>query len=177
MEPSSEFQGRIDRFLMELRASLQGVNVEDYEAFRSALEQARRITVFGIGRCGEILRTFASGLTRSGRRVDVMFTPSSGKLSDQDLLLLASTAGKHPALAALAEEAGREGVPLGVITATALSPLSRLADVRIVLPPLLLEGEVSPEEMLRPLGLRFEQALLLVLDALALDLEENGLLG
>ena len=177
MEPSSEFHGRIDRFLMELRASLQGVNIEDYEAFRRALEEARRVAVFGIGRCGEILRTFASGLTRSGRRVDVMFTPSAQSLDDQDLLLLASTSGKHAALAALAEEAGREGVSLAVITATALSPLSRLANVRIVLPPLLLEGEVSPAEMLRPLGLRFEQALLLVLDALALDLEEKGRLG
>ncbi len=177
MESSSEFHGRIDRFLMELRASLQGVDADDYAAFRGALERARRIAVFGIGRCGEILRTFASGLSRQGRRVDVMFTPSAGKLGDEDLLVLASTSGKHAALAAVAEEAGREGVPLGVITATALSPLSRLADVRIVLPPLLLEGEASAEEMLRPLGLRFEQALLLVLDALALDLEENGPLG
>ena len=170
---SRRFRERADRFLLELRAVLEGVDEGEYARLESALAQAPRLSVFGVGRSGEILRAFAAALGQIGRSVQVVLSPGCTALGPEDRLLLATASGGGRTLLAVAEEALIRGARVHAITANPISPIARLAETRLTLPPLSLatEGQSPP---MGPLHLRFDQALLAVLDALALDLETRA---
>ncbi|MCA9320792.1 MAG: hypothetical protein KDB53_08660 [Planctomycetes bacterium] len=169
MSTRGPLRDRLDRFLMESRATVEGLDESELAVFVDFLRSAPRRVVFGLGRSGDMLRAFADGLVTSSHETRVLFTPGVGRIRETDILLLASATASSSTLGALAEEGRGRGGRVALITANALSPLARSAAARLTLPPLLSQTAEPGGEgaALASMQLRFDHALLFVLDAIA----------
>jgi 6-phospho-3-hexuloisomerase len=147
---------------------LKRVKSSERRAFTQLILGSRRVFVTGLGRTGLMARGFAMRLMHLGRRVfhvgDVI-TPSIGK---GDLLIICSRTGRSPVLRHYISIARKARGHVAVVTAEPRSAAARAADVALAIDD-RLPGRRSGGRPL-PLGSLFEQALLIVLDHVVLDL-------
>lgn len=169
-------QDRFARYLLDLRLVLDAIEPQQFEAARDRLGRAERIFVAGLGRSGAIMRAFATRLARCRRRVHVVLEPGCPAFEAGDLLVLGSGSAATRSMVAVAEEARERGAAILLLSANMLGPLRREADLVLYLPPTLPLAPAGNSE-LEPGRLAFEQALLLVLDALADALDESARSG
>lgn len=161
----------IERFLLDLRVVAEEIDHEALEALVRDMGQAPRLFVAGVGRSGAVMRAFATRLVQLGRTVHVVGDAAAPAVAGDDLVVIGSGSGATRTMIAVAEEARRRDATVSVITANALSPLGRTADLRIVIPPHMPVSAIPGEPLLEPMQTVFEQALLLTLDALSLALD------
>jgi 6-phospho-3-hexuloisomerase len=141
--------------LEDLKRVLERVSAREMKAFAREILHADRIFVTGLGRTGLMARGFAMRLMHLGRRVyhvgDVI-TPSIGR---GDLLVIGSRTGRSKVLGHYISIARKAKARVAVVTAARTSPAGRRL----------------------PLGSLFEQAFLVVLDQIILDLMDALHLG
>jgi 6-phospho-3-hexuloisomerase len=156
--------------LADLKRVLDRVSVRELAAFRRALLGCDRIFVTGLGRTGLMARGFAMRLMQLGRRVyhvgDVI-TPS---ISRGDLLILCTRTGRSKVLGHYIAIARRAGARVAVVTADGKSPAARRADAVLSIDDRPAARARRGDRRRLPLGSLFEQALLVVLDQVILDL-------
>ena len=153
------------RVLAEVRPS-------ELDAFEKMLLGARRIFVTGLGRTGLMARGFAMRLMHIGRRVYHVGDVITPAIRRGDLLVICSRTGRSPVLRYYIEIARRAGARVAIVTGVRGSPAAKRSDAVLLLPsegrPAKPAGKrrrrASAADSL-PLGSLFEQALLLVLDA------------
>jgi 6-phospho-3-hexuloisomerase len=150
---------------------LAEVRPAELDAFEKMLLGARRIFVTGLGRTGLMARGFAMRLMHIGRRVYHVGDVITPAIRRGDLLVICSRTGRSPVLRYYIEIARRAGARVAIVTGVRGSPAAKKADAVLLLPS---EGRPTkpPAKTRRrsaadslPLGSLFEQALLLVLDA------------
>jgi 6-phospho-3-hexuloisomerase len=150
---------------------LSEVRPSELDAFEKMLLGARRIFVTGLGRTGLMARGFAMRLMHIGRRVYHVGDVITPAIRRGDLLVICSRTGRSPVLRYYIEIARRAGARVAIVTGVRGSPAAKRSDAVLLLPS---EGHAakSPAKGRRravadtlPLGSLFEQALLLVLDA------------
>lgn len=163
----------VDEVIKELRRAGQHVSVEDFEHMIAVLNCHDRIFVYGTGRTGLILKTFAMRLMQIGKSSFVVGETTCPPVGQGDLLVLASASGQTPSVIVTAQSALGQGADLLVISGTADSDLARVQtpDLVIVSPSKYAESA----ESIQPLGSLFEQMLLVVLDSTILKLVEEGI--
>jgi 6-phospho-3-hexuloisomerase len=163
--------------LADLRRVLDGVSVRELAAFSRALLKPERIFVTGLGRTGLMARGFAMRLMQLGRRVyhvgDVI-TPS---IRRGDLLVLCTRTGRSKVLGHYIAIAHRAGANVAVVTADGKSPAARRADVVLSIDDRAAAKARRGARRRLPLGSLYEQALLVVLDQVVLDLMDALHLG
>ena len=160
-----------DQILLNLRLVLEQMDEGSFQKLIQRIQAAPHVFLAGMGRSGHIARCFAVRLTQLGKVSYVVFEATSPSVSEGDLLLICSGSGSTSTMITIAEKAKRAGGEIAVITGNPLSPLGRMADIRVCLPPVLPPG--LPEEetlVLQPLQTLFEQSLLMVLDAMTIEL-------
>ena len=154
--------------LADLERVLRRLKAREIDAFEQALLDAGRIFVTGLGRTGLMARGFAMRLMHLGRAVyhvgDVI-TPAIGR---DDLLVICSRTGRSKVLGHYIDIARKAKARVAVVTARPTSAVGRRADVVLAIDdrPLKRRRTLPP----LPLGSLFEQALLLTLDHVVLDL-------
>lgn len=163
--------------LSDLQRVLDGVRARDLAAFARELLHAERVFVTGLGRTGLMARGFAMRLMHLGRRVyhvgDVI-TPAIGR---GDLLVICTRTGRSPVLGHYIKIARRARGRVAVVTADAKSPAARGAHAVLAIDDRkALKARKNSARRL-PLGSLFEQALLIVLDQVVLDLMDALHLG
>ena len=157
--------------LDELRSVLSQVPAAESAAFADDLLAARRIFVAGAGRSGLAGRAFAMRLMHFGFDAFVIGEIATPAYSRDDLLVICSGSGETGSLVSIAEKAKRIGGKIALVTIVPDSTIGKLADRRLTLPapsPKARGGEVV--RSIQPMGSLFEQALLLFLDAVILEL-------
>jgi 6-phospho-3-hexuloisomerase len=163
--------------LADLKRVLDRVSVRELGAFARSLLQADRIFVTGLGRTGLMARGFAMRLMHLGRRVyhvgDVI-TPS---IRRGDLLVIGSRTGRSKVLGHYIAIAHRAGARVAVVTADGKSPAAKSADAVLAIDDRAASKARRGTRRRLPLGSLFEQALLVVLDQVVLDLMEALHLG
>jgi 6-phospho-3-hexuloisomerase len=163
--------------LADLKRVLDRVSVRELSAFRRTLLAPERIFVTGLGRTGLMARGFAMRLMQLGRRVyhvgDVI-TPS---IRRGDLLILCTRTGRSKVLGHYIAIARRAGARVAVVTADGKSPAARRADAVLAIDDRRAAGSRRGTRRRLPLGSLFEQALLVVLDQVILDLMDALHLG
>jgi 6-phospho-3-hexuloisomerase len=168
-----EGMGTEDRFrddlrgvLAEVQDVLARVDPREVEALAEAVLAAPTVFVTGEGRSGLVARAFAMRLLHLGRRAHVVGETATPSAAAGDLLLALSGSGSTRVTRARAEAARAGGVRLLVVTAAPDSPLAEAAELRLLLP--------LPAGGSRQFGgSLFEQAALLLLDTLVLDLQRR----
>ena len=169
-EDFGSLRDEFDKILLNLRLVLEQLDDEAFLALLTRIADTPHIFLAGMGRSGHVARSFAVRLTQLGKMCYVVFEATSPSVSRGDLLLICSGSGSTSTMVTIAEKAKRAGAELAVITGNPLSPLGRMADIRVTLPPVLPPSLEREQEVLQPLQTLFEQSLLVVLDAMTLNL-------
>lgn len=160
---------------------LAHVRRPEVEAFERVLLGARRVFVTGLGRTGLMARGFAMRLMHLGRRVYHVGDVITPAIRRGDLLVICSRTGRSPVLLYYVKIAQRVGARVAIVTAEGGSAVARRADAILTLPSErgrrakatrgpAARGRRKPEP---PLGSVFEQALLVVLDQVVVDLMDT----
>jgi 6-phospho-3-hexuloisomerase len=156
----------------EVRECLLSVDAAEIEAALALLDSAPRIFVAGAGRSGLAMRAFAMRLMHLGVSAYVVGGTVTPAMSAGDVLVIGSGSGRTESLLAIARKAKGLGGRLVLFTIDAESPLAELAEVTVGIPAPSPKARSGPEAAVsvQPMGSVFEQALLLLGDAIIFEL-------
>jgi 6-phospho-3-hexuloisomerase len=162
----------IDAILQEMHRALDGVSPEGLEDLTEAILHADRIYVAGGGRSGLMARALAMRLMHLGLVTYVVGETTTPAVQSGDLLLACSASGETHVTVLVSEVAREAGARVFAITATPDSPMARQADQTIIIPaPSKRAGpRAEAEPSAQYGGSLFEQALLVLLDAVSAEI-------
>ena len=157
--------------ITDLERVVKRLKVREIRAFEDALLGANRIFVTGMGRTGLMARGFAMRLMHLGMRVFHVGDVITPKMRHGDLLVICSRTGRSKILAHYIDIARKARCSVAAVTASPDSRVAERADVVLSIDdrPARRNRERPP----LPLGSLFEQALLITLDHVVLDLMEE----
>jgi 6-phospho-3-hexuloisomerase len=163
--------------------ALDTIKLEEIEKFVKTIEEIyranRKILVVGVGRSGLVGRAFAMRLRHLGARSYVVGETITPSVEEGDLLVAISGSGSTQIVVAAAEAAKRMKAKVAAITTYYDSPLGRLADLVVFVPGRTKLASMDDyfarqilgiHEPLSPLGTLFEDASMVVLDAVVAEL-------
>jgi len=163
-------QKAIREILSELDRALGAVLPEGLERFVEAILAAERIYVAGGGRSGLMARAFAMRLMHLGLVTYVVGETTTPSIRRGDLLLACSASGQTHVTVLVSQVAREAGARVFAITATPDSPMARLADEAIVIPAPSKRSLARAGQSTQYAGSLFEQALLVMLDAVSVEI-------
>jgi len=167
------FLSRLQGIISELQATLYEVDLRSVEKLAGALLRARKIFIYGQGRTGHVSRAFAVRLMHLGMDVHFVGETTTPPITRRDLCLVNSGTGRTRFVYHVAAAAKEAGARLATITAHPEARIAAMADIVVVVPA-PTKGEVNRKMISRqPQGSLFEQATLLLLDALVLVLMDR----
>jgi 6-phospho-3-hexuloisomerase len=129
--------------------------------------------VFGAGRVGLMMKTFAMRLNHLGLNsyfLGEMNLPATGK---GDLLVIGSGSGNTQSVVTIAEIARSKGLDVICVSSNTDSKIVNLSSSVIHLNCQTKESVNEPKLSIQPMTTIFEQSLLIFLDALVLKLMET----
>lgn len=150
--------------LDELSAAADGLREDQLAALAAEIRQADRVFVAGGGRSGLALRMHAMRLMHLGLTVYVVGETTTPAIGSGDLLVVASGSGTTAGAVAAAQTAVSAGARVAALTTDGGSTLAETAH-RVVVIPAAQKTDHSGTASRQYSGSLFEQALLLVLDA------------
>jgi 6-phospho-3-hexuloisomerase len=154
----------------DIERVLHRVKAKQLKAMEEAILRSDRVFVTGLGRTGLMARGFAMRLMHLGREVYHVGDVITPRIQKRDLLIICSRTGRSKVLGHYVRIARKVKARVVVVTAREGSPAAEKADVVLGIDdkmPKRGNGEVRPPP---PLGSLFEQALLIVLDQVVIDL-------
>jgi 6-phospho-3-hexuloisomerase len=168
-----KFAGRVHRILDELKEILVRVDPTAVDQLAQELMQANRIFLFGQGRTGFMTRAFASRLMHLGIQSHFVGETTVPAIAAGDLCLVNSGTGKTRFVYHVAAVAKEAGARLATITAHPEARIGRMADVVVAVPAPTKGESVGPSGSTQPPGSLFEQAALLLMDAVVMAIMER----
>lgn len=158
----------------ELDRSTKTIAPEKLQEVIKKIKEHKRIFVYGTGRSGLMLKAFAMRLMQIGLDSYVVGETTTPSVQKGDLLIVASASGETGSVCMTAESAMKQGVDLVVISSAPESTLGKIQapDIELEAATKFATSKVS----VQPLGSLFEQMLLIVFDAIILEMsqEEEG---
>ncbi len=184
---------RISMIHAEIGGALGAIDAEAGERLEERILQARRVFLAGAGRSGLIIRAFAMRLMHLGLQVYVVGETTTPAIEAGDLLVIGSGSGETAGLLAMAEKARALRAAVALVTIHPGSSIGRQADLVVRLPgttpkaapkaqgqagpPMSRPGPrpraPQPQESIQPRASLFEQAMLLLFEAVVLGLMER----
>ena len=149
---------------------LKRVSKRSMKAFGKDILNAERVFVTGLGRTGLMARGFAMRLMHLGIRVYHVGDVITPAIEKGDVLVICTRTGGSKVLRHYIGIARKSKARVVVVTARPDSPVAERADTVLALDDSI--GRQPRRRQPLPLGSLFEQALLVVLDLVVLDLME-----
>lgn len=146
--------------------SQQNVKIDD--ASLAYVKQAKRVFLFGAGRSGLALKSFAMRLSQMGKVAFVVGETTTPSIGQGDLLIVASSSVTTPQTRNFAEKALAAGSDVWLLTTDTVSPISEIASHVTHLPGKnkFADGTAATKQSM---GSLFEQAVWLFGDAFVLS--------
>jgi len=165
--------GRVQKIFGELQGVLANVDGSAVDRLIDALTAAENIFLYGQGRTGSMTRAFATRLMHLGMKAHFVGETTTPPITEKDLCLVNSGTGRTRFVYHVAAVAREAGAALATLTAHPEARIAQMADY-VVHIPAPTKGEVSgPDGSSQPPGSLFEQAALLLMDAMVLALMER----
>jgi len=160
----------INDILAEVQGTLARVLPEGPERLTEQILKADRIYVAGGGRSGLMARALAMRLMHLGLVTYVVGETTTPAIQSGDLLLACSASGETHVTVLVSQVAREAGARVFAVTAMPDSPMARQADETIIIPA--PSKVTSPEAGASAQygGSLFEQALLVLLDAVSAEI-------
>jgi len=166
----SRLTERIDLILDENRAVLSQMERAPIQKLIDAIVQAEQVFVYGQGRTGHVSRAFAVRLMHLGLRVHFVGETTTPPITPRDLCILNSGTGETRFVYHVAVAAKEAGARLATITAHPQARIGRLADIVVHVPAPTKGQSFGPSASRQPAGSLFEQASMIILEAIVLML-------
>ena len=160
----------VSQILEEVSATLGRMSPDGLERLVEAVLAADRIYVAGGGRSGLMANAFAQRLMHLGLVTYVVGETTTPAIRAGDLLVSCSASGETQVTVLVSQVAHKAGARVFAVTATPDSPMARLADETIVIPAPSKRGPSASGPSAQYGGSLFEQALLVLLDAISLEI-------
>ena len=154
----------------ELNETFSRLDPKQLGALQKAIQEARRIFVAGAGRSLLMIRGLAMRLMHIGREAYVVGETVTPSIAPGDLLIIASGSGSTGSLTVMAEKCKTIGARLALFTTVADSPIGRLADLLVEVKAASTKNKDNKTTSIQPGGNTFEQSVLLIGDALIIQL-------
>ena len=165
------------QILTELTAVLGKVDRDRMDAAANVLAQAPAIFATAAGRSGCMVKASLMRFMHMGIPSYVIGEMATPSAHAGDVLLIGSGSGETETVKAVAAKAKKLGMKIVLVTIRERSSLADMADAVITIPAptsKLADGGIGASA--QPMGSLFEQAMLLVLDALVMAvMEKKGL--
>jgi len=174
MSMQTTMQSYTTGILEELSRAVQAVDEASVNALIAQIVRADRILVAGAGRSGLMMRAFAMRLMHLGFNAYVVGETVTPGLGENGLLIIGSGSGETKSLVAMAEKARAIGASVAAITIHPGSTIGELAHTIVQIPAASKENTSLARATIQPMGALFEQSLLIIFDAIILQLMGTG---
>ena len=160
------------QILAEIDRVLLNVDPTQIDDLLDAIVASNLVTVYGLGREGLVMKSFAMRLMHVGVNVAVVGDMTTPPLGPGDLFLVCCGPGYLSTVLALTGVAKQAGAKVLMITAQPQADLAKRADQLLVLPAqTMAEKEGSSSE--QAMGSAFEQSLWILFDAVLPTLQQR----
>jgi 6-phospho-3-hexuloisomerase len=159
--------------LREIDHSLKTSDFTDLPNFIDKISKASNIVVFGAGRVGLMMKTFAMRLSHLGLKSYFLGELNLPATGEGDLLIIGSGSGNTQSVVSIAKIAQSKGLDVICVSANVKSKIAGLSSSLIHLNCQTKESVDEPKISIQPMTTIFEQSLLIFLDALVLELMET----
>jgi 6-phospho-3-hexuloisomerase len=163
------FHKIVGQIFDEIRGVLDQVSSADVAAVVDRLVKAERIYVAGGGRSGLMARAFAQRLMHLGLVTYVVGETTTPAIGPKDVLLVCSGSGETQVTVLVSRVAHEIGAHVVAITANCDSPIARVADTLLCLKAPYKNAPGKGAASMQYAGSLFEQSLLVLTDAMALE--------
>jgi len=160
----------INDIVGEMQQALDRVSPEGLERLVEAVLAADCVYVAGGGRSGLMARAFAMRLMHLGLVTYVVGDTTTPAIRSGDLLVSCSASGETQVTVLVSRVAQQAGARVFAITATPSSPMASLADETIVIAAPSKRTKTATDQSVQYGGSLFEQALLILLDAVSAEI-------
>ena len=168
-----EIKKTLSLILDELKSTCAGLKEAELQELENRILKANRIYVAGAGRSLMVIRGLAMRLMHIGLNGYVVGETVTPAIEKGDFLIIASGSGETKTLTVIAQKCKSMDIPFGLITTDPDSTIGALTDcivcVNAASPKLANEKHSS----IQPEGNTFEQSVLLIGDALIIDMTSN----
>ena len=154
----------------ELSSCIAGLHEQELQDLEAAIREADRVFVAGAGRSLMMIRGLAMRLMHMGFTAYVVGETVTPALLPGDLLIIASGSGTTATLRVMAEKCRKIGAKLALITTHPDSPIGQLADLCVEVKAATTKETESAAKSIQPGANTFEQIVLLIGDAIVLDI-------
>ena len=165
---------RINELLLnitdEISSCLADLKEDQLEALEKEIKASDRIFVAGAGRSLLMIKAVAMRLMHMGFDAYVVGETITPAIGEKDLLLIASGSGTTATLKVVAEKGKKAGAKLALITTNPDSPIGNLADLYVQVIAATTKDIESAARSIQPGANTFEQSVLLIGDAIVLDI-------
>ena len=164
-------QSSMDLVLAEINLAISNTVLEGYIEFLDLINKDdTKVICIGAGRVGLAMRGFAMRLGHLGIEAYFLGDTTVPHTGQGDLMLVGSGSGSTISILKMVEVAYEKGLRIGLITATANSPMGEIATSKVVLKTPFKNSMNDPQTSVQPMTTLFEQTLSVFLDATVLDL-------
>ena len=165
-----KFHKNVDQIFKEVYKVLERVRSTDVDPIVERLLGAEHIYVAGGGRSGLMARAFAMRLMHLGLVAYVVGETTTPAVQPNDVLLVCSASGETQVTVLVSRVAKEIGAHVIAITANRESPIARVADTLLVLEAPYKRGPDEGLPSIQYAGSLFEQSMLILSDAMALEI-------
>ena len=152
---------------------LSRVRTEPIEQLLHAVCAAEQVFLYGQGRTGFITRAFALRLLHIGLRVHFVGETTTAPITDRDLCIVNSGTGETRFCYHVAMAAKESNARLATLTAHPGARIGEMSDIVVEIPA-PTKGELfGPKASRQPAGSLFEQAAMILMDAMVLMLMDR----
>lgn len=161
----------------ELQNYFQNIDCSSGSKVNAFLNKEKNIYVTGAGRTGYIMRCFSMRLMQAGFHAYWIGDNNTPCAKKSDLLIIGSGSGETGTLRNYFEKARQLKMQMVVFTAEEDSTLARQADLAVVIKAPTKYEEDENKASVQPMASLFEQSLLIYLDAIILNMLQEGLIS
>ncbi len=168
---------KYEQVLTEINSVLKSSNFDNLEEFSNKILKANKIVVFGAGRVGLMMKSFAMRLNHLNLEAYFVGEVNLPRTENGDLMIIGSGSGNTKTVVTVAEIARSKGLEVISVTSNSESPIAKMSSSMVNLNCETKDSKESRRLSIQPMTTLFEQSLLIFLDSLILilmnELQEN----
>lgn len=169
-----ETKAFITKIINELDYVKESVQEQDCADLIAAVQQSNKVFCYGLGRAGFSMKAFAMRLMHMGKEVYFLTETITPNFGSGDLFVVSSASGETAQLIALAKKARQLGGKVAVLTTNRRSTITEFSDVTVQISAPSKNQKQSTFSSAQPMASLYEQALLIISDALVMKMAADS---
>lgn len=170
-----EAKAFMSKIINELDVVKDSLQEEDCAKLIAAIQNSKKVFCYGLGRAGFSMKAFTMRLMHMGKEVYFLTEAITPNFGPGDLFIVSSASGETAQLVALAKKARQLGGKVAVLTTNRHSTITEYCDVTVQINAPSKNQQQSSFSSSQPMASLYEQALLIISDALVMKMaSESG---